>query len=275
VPDARITSGQRSDVHPADLAGYLEFAMEAAWAAGQSTLAHFQAGVAVERKADESPVTVADRGAERILRERIGARFPDHAILGEEYGHDGSHARCRWVIDPIDGTQSFIRGVPIYGVLLGLEIDGVPSVGVSHFPALNEMVAAATGLGCWWNGRRARVSAVERLDEAAVGYSDGRMLADRMGAGWHELLRATGVQRGWGDCYGHCLVATGRLDVMLDAAMNPWDCCAVIPIVQEAGGRFTDWTGRAVVDGGDAFSTNGRLHEAVLAHLSAVPPLLR
>ena len=254
-------------IPPVDLRAFLEFATDAAWAAGQSTLAHFQSGVEIEHKADASPVTVADRGAERLLRQLIERRFPDHAVFGEEYGHDGSRARHRWVIDPIDGTQSFIRGVPIYGVLLGLEIDGVPVVGVSHFPALNELVAAARGEGCWWNGRRARVSQTKALAEAAIGYSDSRMLAERMGAGWLELQRASRVQRGWGDCYGHCLVATGRLDVMLDAAMNPWDCCALIPILEEAGGRFTDWKGRTIVDGGDAFSSNGRLHDEVLARL--------
>lgn len=246
-----------------DLTGFLEFAMEAAWAAGQSTLAHFQTGVDVERKSDASPVTVADRTAERLLRERIGARFPDHAILGEEYGAAGANERYRWVIDPIDGTQSFIRGVPFYGVLVGLEIDGVPRVGVCHFPALGETFAASAGGGCWWNGRRARVSSVERLEDASVGYSDTRMLSKRMGEGWPRLQQATRVQRGWGDCYGHCLVASGRLDVMLDPAMNPWDCCALVPILAEAGGRFTDWTGASRVDGGDAFSTNGRLHLAL------------
>jgi histidinol phosphatase-like enzyme (inositol monophosphatase family) len=256
-----------------DLSFMLEFAVDAAWAAGQSTLAHFQVGVEVERKADRSPVTIADRGAERILRERIAARFPDHAILGEEYGAAGAHDRYRWVIDPIDGTQSFIRGVPFYGVLVGLEVDGVPAVGVCHFPALGETFAAATGLGCHWNGRRIHVSSIDRLEDAGIGYSDSRMLAERMGEGWTTLQQGVRVVRGWGDCYGHCMVASGRLDVMLDPAMNPWDCCALVPILQEAGGAFTDWTGAARVDGGDAYSTNGRLHALVGRHLAKVPRL--
>jgi histidinol phosphatase-like enzyme (inositol monophosphatase family) len=250
---------------------FLEFAVDSAWAAGRITLAHFQAGVAVERKADDTPVTVADRGAERALRDRIASRYPDHAILGEEYGAAGAHERYRWVIDPIDGTKSFVSGVPFFGVLVGLEVDGVPTVGVCHFPALGETLAAAAGLGCWWNGRRARVSGVERLEDAALGYSDSRDLADRMGADWPALAHAVRIVRGWGDCYGHCLVATGRLDVMLDAAMNPWDCCALVPILREAGGAFTDWTGVARIDGGDAYSTNGRLHAAVGAHLASAP----
>lgn len=250
---------------------FLEFAVESAWVAGRSTLAHFRTELAVERKADQSPVTIADRAAETILRDRIASRFPDHAILGEEYGPAGSHDRYRWVIDPIDGTQSFIRGVPFYGVLVGLEVDGVPAVGVCHFPALGETFAASTGGGCWLNGRRTRVSAVDRLADAAVGYSDTRLLSRRMGEGWPRLQRATWVQRGWGDCYGHCLVASGRLDVMLDPAMNPWDCCALVPILTEAGGRFTDWTGASRIDGGDAFSTNGRLHDEVASWLAPFP----
>jgi histidinol-phosphatase len=254
-----------------DLPSLLEFAVDAAWAAGRVTLAHFQTDVDVERKADDSPVTVADRHAERLLRERIAARYPDHAILGEEYGAAGTHEHYRWVVDPIDGTKSFVSGVPFYGVLVGLEVDGVPAVGVCHFPALGETVSAATGLGCHWNGRRARVSLVDRIEEAALGYSDTRDLADRMGADWASLAHAVRIVRGWGDCYGHCLVATGRLDVMLDAAMNPWDCCALVPILQEAGGAFTDWTGAARIDGGDAYSTNGRLHAAVGRHLARAP----
>jgi myo-inositol-1(or 4)-monophosphatase len=250
-----------------ELSEYLEFACETAWAAGRSTLAHFQTALAVEQKADDSPVTIADRAAERLIRERIAVRYPDHAVLGEEFGDAPADSRCRWVIDPIDGTQSFIRGVPLYGVLIGLEIDCVPRVGVAHFPALGELVAAEIGKGCWWNGRRARASAVVRLADAAVGYSDSRSLASRLGERWQTFQRATRLQRGWGDCYGHCLVATGRLDVMLDPITSPWDCCALIPILLESGGRFTDWTGVTRIDGGDAFSTNGHLHEAVLEAL--------
>jgi histidinol-phosphatase len=250
------------------LSSYLDFAINAAWAAGQSTLAHFQTGVAVEHKVDRSPVTIADRGAERLLRELIAARFPEHVVLGEEYGQDDRRSSHRWVLDPIDGTQSFIRGVPLYGVLVALEIEGVPRVGVCHFPALKETFAAASGLGCWWNGRRAHVSGTNRLSDAAVGYSDSRMLADRLGARLPVLHQSVRLLRGWGDCYGHCLVASGRLDAMLDPAMNPWDCCALVPILQEAGGAFTDWTGAPRIDGGDAFSTNGALHEELRALLS-------
>jgi histidinol phosphatase-like enzyme (inositol monophosphatase family) len=254
-----------------DLDPFLEFAIDAAWKAGQRTLAHFQVGVDVERKSDQSPVTIADRSAEQVLRDLIAGAYPDHAILGEEFGEDTRRSAYRWVIDPIDGTQSFIRGVPLYGVLVALEIDGTAHVGVAHFPGLGETVAAARDRGCWWNGRRARVSAIARLEDAAIGYSDTGMTTARLGVDWGGLLTATRVQRGWGDCYGHCLVATGRLDVMLDPAMHPWDCAALMPILEEAGGRFTDWKGVARIDGGDAFSTNGSLHERVLAYLKHAP----
>jgi histidinol-phosphatase len=253
---------------PPFLPELLEFATDAAWKAGRATLAHFQTGVAVDIKSDDSPVTIADRTAERLLRDLIGARYPEHAILGEEYGGMAAEAEFRWVVDPIDGTKSFIRGVPLYGVLVAFEIARVPRVGVAHFPALNETFAAAAGLGCWWNGRRARVSNVTTLARAGVGYSDSRMVHDRMRDRWPAFQQATHVQRGWGDCYGHCLVASGRLDIMLDPVMNPWDCSALVTILHEAGGTFTDWTGATTTDGGDAFSTNGHLFDAVRAWLN-------
>jgi histidinol phosphatase-like enzyme (inositol monophosphatase family) len=249
------------------LEAFLDFAVSAAWQAGRQTLAHYQTGVAVDRKLDRSLVTEADRNAEHLLRRLIAGRFPDHAILGEEFGGNGQTASHRWVIDPIDGTNSFVRGVPFYGVLIALEQHGEPVVGVCYFPALDEMFAAAKGLGCRWNGRRAQVSSVDRLADACVAYTDARAVRERMGDAWETLLAATALNRGWGDCYGHCLVASGRADIMVDPVMNPWDCAALIPILQEAGGRFTDWQGRAVADGGDAVSSNGLLHAEILSRL--------
>ena len=148
---------------------------------GRVALEHYQTGVAVELKADASPVTRADRGAEQVIRQAIARRYPDHAVVGEEYGADGRASAFRWIVDPIDGTKSFIRGVPLFGVLVALEIDGRAEVGVCHMPALGETVAAATGLGCTWNGRTARVSTVDALGDATVVYSDGRMLSRRLG----------------------------------------------------------------------------------------------
>lgn len=249
------------------LAGYLDFAMDVAWQAGRLTLTHYQTGVSVERKPDGSAVTVADRGAEHLMRRLIASRFPDHSIVGEEFGADDRASSHRWLIDPIDGTSSFVRGVAFYGVLIALEIELVPRVGVCYLPALDDMIAAAEGLGCSWNGRRANVSRVTELSDACVAYTDARHVAERLGERWRGLLDETAIQRGWGDCYGHCLVATGRADVMLDPRMHAWDCAAFIPILQEAGGRFTDWRGRVTTDGGDAVSSNGTLHEQVVRRL--------
>lgn len=247
-----------------DTRAFLEFATEAAWQAGRLTLPYFQTGVDVERKTDGSAVTAADRAAEAHLRRLLEARFPDHDIVGEEMGASSRDSTHRWYIDPIDGTQSFVLGVPLYGVLLGLQVAGEMIVGVAVFPALGEVLAAASGHGCWWNGRPARVSDVARLAEASLSYTDCADLQRHRAGVWQRLQAATSTQRGWGDCYGHCLVATGRIDVMLDPIMNPWDCAALVPILREAGGTFTDWNGTPTIDGGDAISTNGALFDEVM-----------
>jgi len=244
---------------------FLDFAIDAAWQAGQLTLAHFQTGVAFERKADMSPVTVADKGAEQLLRRLIESRFPDHAIVGEEFGETSRDSAYCWIIDPIDGTFAFIHGVPLYGVLIGLEIEGETVVGVAYFPGMGEMLAAARGEGCRWNGRPAHVSNESRLDQALLVYTDAAQFAKQGRAdAWARLQAATRNQRGWSDCYGYALVATGRAEIMLDPIMNPWDCAALLPIAQEAGGTFTDWDGKASIYSGNAISTNGALFEQVM-----------
>ncbi len=244
---------------------YLDFATDAAFQAGQLTLAHFQTGVTVDRKHDASPVTVADRGGEELLRALIGNRFPDHGLYGEEMGESENDSGHRWIIDPIDGTQSFIRGVPLYGVLLGLEIDSEMVVGVCYLPALGEMLAAGRGEGCRWNGREARVSTVDSIGSAVVSLTEpGSLDDDPHGAFWARLKKSARVVRGYSDCYGHCLVATGRCEIMLDPIMNPWDCAALLPILEEAGGTFTDWRGERTVYGGSAMSTNSVLFDALM-----------
>jgi histidinol-phosphatase len=245
---------------------YLDFAVDAAWQAGRLTLAHFQTELDVLWKGDNSPVTIADRQAEALLRRLIERQYPDHAIVGEEYGELAREdATFRWIIDPIDGTRSFIRGVPLYGVLVGLEVEGEMVVGVANFPALNEMVAAARGEGCTWNGRPCRVSTVDRLPEALVCFTDGGSFAEHgRERPWEALAAHCHTQRGWGDAYGHVLVATGRAEVMLDPIMSPWDCAALLPILEEAGGTFTDWEGERTIYGNNAISTNGHLLDEVL-----------
>jgi histidinol-phosphatase len=247
------------------LSNLLDFAQELAWQAGKVTLAYFGTGVVPELKVDQTPVTVADRQAEERLRAMIEARFPDHGILGEEYGETKPGARYRWILDPIDGTKSFVQGVPLYGVLIGLEGDGEPIVGVCYLPALDEMTAAARGEGCLHNGRRARVSTVAQLQDAVLLSSDAESFEQYgRSAAYNELRAQAKFTRTWGDCYGHILVATGRAEIMLDPIMAIWDCAALLPIMQESGGTFTDWNGISTIKGGNAISTNGLLFENVM-----------
>jgi len=250
------------------LSALLDVARDAAWAGGRRTLAYFNTGVAVETKADATPVTIADREAEALMRRIIARAFPDHAILGEEEGETEGRAPYRWIVDPIDGTKSFVQGVPLYGTLVGVEAHGEPVVGVVYLPALDELIAAAKGGGCTWNGRPARVSSTASLADAVVCASDERDARRRSGA-WVALADRTRLQRTWGDCYAYALVATGRADVALDPVMNVWDCAALLPVVEEAGGRFTDWKGVRTIHGGEAVATNGLLHDAVVGVLRA------
>lgn len=235
---------------PETFSTYLEFAREVADAAGKETLRYFQRGLQPEMKQDGSPVTLADRSAEKLIRAAIAERFPSHAILGEEYGEQaGSGSEIhRWIIDPIDGTKSFISGVPLYAVLVGLEIDGRVEVGVANFPALGEMVSAATGCGCWWNGQPARVSEKKELSRSIVSCTDfGNFAAYGSEAAFLRLSRASWYRPGWGDAYGYMLAATGRIEVMLDPIMAVWDCGPFPPIFREAGGYFGDWEGNETI----------------------------
>ena len=245
----------------------LAFALDAAWQAGRITLGHYQTGLAAERKADNSPVTLADRQAEQKLRDLITAAWPDHALIGEEYGRQPGRVDSgyTWIIDPIDGTKSFISGVPFYAVLLALVKDDQPQLGVIHFPALNEMVYARRGGGCYWNGRPARVSSVSRLADAVLLASDLDTFArfNRQDA-FQRLIDATYFQRTWGDAYGYALVATGRAEIMLDPVMALWDCGPLQVILEEAGGTFTDWRGTPTIFGGEAVATNGALFAPVM-----------
>lgn len=249
------------------LRAYLDFTIETAWQAGRLTLGYFQTNLQPDFKADESPVTIADREAEKLIRSRIEKRYPGHAIIGEEFGgqENTSGSSHRWLIDPIDGTRAFVRGVPLYGVLIGLEIEGQSQVGVAYFPALGEMVAAATGEGCWWNGRRARVSNVEQLKNAVVTHYDAASF-DQQGraAVWERLKQAAGFRAGWCDAYGYALVATGRVEVMLDPVINSWDGGPFPPILSEAGGYFGDWRGKSTIYGNEALGTTQTLLPEVL-----------
>jgi len=251
---------------PAELRPLLDFAVELAHDAGNITYRHFKGSFVAERKADNSFVTVADRETEKYLRASIEKSFPDDAILGEEEGEKPGGSNRRWILDPIDGTYSFVHGVPLYGVLIGLEVDDEPVLGVVNLPALNEVVYAARGIGCFWNDAPARVSATESLSDALLLATDfGTCEQYGFGRAAELLQRQVHARRTWGDAYGHVLVATGRADIMLDPIMNVWDCAALLPILEEAGGTFTDWKGQKTIRGGNAISTNGALFGLVMA----------
>ncbi len=243
-----------------ELAEYLDFAVEAAWKAGRLTLGHFQAGVRTEYKDDESEVTVADREAEALLRREIETKYPGHDIVGEEYGDKESGASERWILDPIDGTQAFARGVPLYATLVGLEIDGDVKAGAAYFPALDEMLCAAEGKGAFWNGRRTQVSDIGALGKAIACFTQTANF-ERGGrsAEWEKTQKSVLACRGWSDAYGHALVATGRAELMLDPLMNPWDCAPFLPILREAGGYFGDWSGNETIYAGEAMSANAAI----------------
>lgn len=242
-----------------------DFAAELAWMAGKLTVRYFQSGLTPDIKADESPVTIADRASERLMRELIETRYPDHSILGEEEGETRPGASHRWILDPIDGTKTFVRGVPLYAVLVGLEREGEAVVGAVNIPAMDDFLVAARGEGCTWNGRRARVSTVGALRDALLLCTDTEGMAPYgRDDAYRRLVAATKMQRTWGDAYGYALVATGRAEVMLDPNMSIWDCAALLPVLQEAGGTFTDWRGTPTISANEAIATNGLVLEEVL-----------
>jgi histidinol-phosphatase len=269
----------------AEIAPRLALARTAGVEAGDLTLEYFQReGLGVERKGDQSPVTVADRGAEERLRERIAAAFPQDAILGEEFGEVAGTSGFRWILDPIDGTKSFISGVPLYGTMVGVEHEGRALVGFVYIPGLREGVFAAADQGTWHfltvaqsasrEPRRVQVSKREKLAEGLFVTSQVDTFAKRGAmAAFEALQHAAYITRTWGDCYGYLLVATGRAEVMVDPMLNIWDAAAIQPIIEEAGGTFTDWQGNPTIHAGEAIATNGLVLEEVLRATAAAPRL--
>ena len=244
-------------------------AAELARLTGEIALRHYRSNLVVETKADGSPVTAADRAAEQAARDWVRRYFPDDGILGEEFGEERPGAPRRWVIDPIDGTKSFVRGVPLWGSLVALCAGERVLAGAAYFPATAELVAAAPGAGCWFNGSRCAVSSVSALEHAIVLTTDEQFRERPMRrGGWERLASTAALSRSWGDCYGYLLVATGRAEMMCDAILSLWDGAALYPIVREAGGVFTDWDGRDTAFGGSAVATNGALAATVRARLA-------
>lgn len=263
-----------------DLQTRLDFALNVAIRASDLILSHYQVdGLLVESKSDESPVTVADRGAELQMRELLQKRFPEDGILGEEFESVPARNGFRWILDPIDGTKAFIHGVPLFGTLIGLESEGRMVAGVCRFPALGEVVYASEGQGCWWQigssaPRRTFVSQVTMMSHARMMFTEPNHW--RSTGRFDTIVRVMDqvrIARGWGDCYGHAMVATGRAEIAIDPLMSAWDIAALIPILREAGGSCTDWTGKETVTGGDGVSVVPALKEQVISILRTAPPL--
>lgn len=244
--------------HPAASSDLIPAVEELARLTGGVALRYYHSALDVERKGDGSPVTMADRAAEQAAREWVRSRYPADGVLGEEFGEERVGARRRWVIDPIDGTKSFVRRVPLWGSLVALCEGEAVLAGAAFFPAVDELVVAAPGAGCWWNGRRCSVSSLGNLAAATAVTTDERFRRHpARRAAWEQLGARVEVARSWGDCFGYLLVATGRAEIMCDPELSPWDAAALQPIIVEAGGTFTDWSGRPTAFGGSAIATNG------------------
>lgn len=257
-----------------EMADWLACARDLAKEAEDVILPIYASDFDVELKEDRSPVTAADREAEKRIRARLAERYPDHAVLGEELGASGpSDARVRWIIDPIDGTVSLTRRVPLFGTLIAVLEDDEPVVGVAHFPGLGSTAWASRGQGAFLDGTRIHASACDRLEDAlvcATGFHQSDLDGSAQPLGqWAPLLRAAGSFRGWCDCYGHVLVAAGRADAMVDFVMKPWDNAALVPILREAGATVSTLSGETtdLVNGGSLVSAAPGIHAAVIEKL--------
>lgn len=237
---------------------YMQAAAEVARLAGDCALGFFATEILIEAKSDGSPVTIADKSAERVARAWIEERFPGDGISGEEFGERIETGKHRWIIDPIDGTKSFIRGVPLWGTLVAVADGERVIAGAAFFPALAELIVAAPGEGCWWKDRRCSVSSVADLATALVLTSELPFVGEAA-RGWEELSSRVAQTRTWGDSYGYLLVATGRAEVMVDPVACEWDIAPFLPIISEAGGVFSDWYGAITPRGGNAIATNSAL----------------
>src|SRR5262245_53943775 len=241
--------------------------VEAARAGGAVALEHYRRGFSVTLKADRSPVTEADHEAERAIVGVLRARHPDHGALGEELGESGPRDR-RFIVDPIDGTRNFVRRIPTWAVLIGLEEDGVVTAGVIYRPAWNVLHTAWRGAGAWRDGERIRVSPVDTLDRALVVHSSVNFLKrSKYWDGFLHLADRTQVQRGFGDFSAYLWVAEGQGEIALSTTVKAWDVAALKVIVEEAGGRVTDMDGNGGIYGSTVFASNGTLHDAGLAAL--------
>jgi len=241
----------------------LETAIAAARAAGAVALRYFRTDLQVERKPDFSPVTVADREAEQRAVAVLRAAFPEHGVLGEEYGEQGGSG-ARWIIDPIDGTKSFIRGIPFFATLIALEEDGEITTGAVYAPATDDLLYAQKGQGAFDQNGPLRVSSIDTVRHSMLVFGGAGLL--RLRGYWpayERLVDHSGRQRAYGDYFGYTFIARGQAEAMIDVDLKPWDLAALKIIIEEAGGRFTDFSGRATAFGGSAIASNGLVHDEI------------
>ncbi|HRJ44883.1 MAG TPA: histidinol-phosphatase [Caldilineaceae bacterium] len=246
----------------------MNFAKTLADESGALIRGYFRSGYDVEQKADASPVTVADRGAEQLMRQRIQAVYPGHGILGEEYGAHQPDAEYRWVLDPIDGTKNFISHSYLFGTLIALLKNGRPILGVIHQPIVGDFLIG-NGKGAWLNDRPVQVAPCSRVEDAVLLTSDHWNTFDyQNGSAFEALSKRVLRYRTWGDCHGYLLVATGGAHLMTDPIMNEWDYMALIPIVEGAGGRITNWQGEDPLTGSGIVASCGSIHDEVIRLLN-------
>ena len=248
---------------------FLDFSKELARASGEIIMSYFRSDFTVETKADESPVTIADRQAEEVMREMIMKAYPDHGIIGEEFDEHNEGAEYQWVLDPIDGTKSFVSGTFLFGTLIGLMKDGQPIVGAIHHPLTAHLLIGA-GKETRLNDEIVRVRGTRQLRDAVMTYSDFIDVGKyQNGIAFQQLMGKTRFNRTWGDCHGYFLVATGYADIMLDPIMHLWDIVALVPVIEGAGGKITSWNGGPPLSGNGIIASNGVLHSQVLRVLIA------
>ncbi len=248
---------------------FVDFATQLARASGELIMRYFRSDIAVETKADQSPVTIADQRAEELMRELIMKNYPDHGIIGEEFGEHNAEAEYQWVLDPIDGTKSFVSGTFLFGTLIGLLRGGQPVIGAIHHPVTSHLLVGDCA-EARLNGELVRVRETKKLGEAVLCYTDYiDVVKYKNGIAFQQLLGKTRFNRSWGDCHGYFLVATGYADIMLDPVMNLWDIVALVPVIEGAGGKITAWQGGAPLSGDGIIASNGFLHDQVLRTLIA------
>ena len=248
---------------------FVDFSKQLAAASGEIIMRYFRSDFTVDTKEDDSPVTIADRKAEEIMREMIMQEFPEHGIIGEEFGNHKESAEYQWVLDPIDGTKSFVSGTFLFGTLIGLMKDGEPIVGSIHHPLTSHLLIG-TEDETRLNDEPVRVRPTEHLRDAVMVYSDFIDVGKyQNGIAFQQLMGKTKYNRTWGDCHGYFLLATGYADIMLDPIMHLWDIVALVPVIKGAGGKITSWNGGPPLSGNGIIASNRALHSQVLRALIA------